>query len=100
MYPDYVSGHACITGPMSAGLDYLFPGGFDISLTTALPGASPTDPPTPTVRHYTSTAQLDEDTMNARIWNGFHFRKAMIDGNQLGHDVFDWVAARYFQPVD
>ena len=30
--------------------------------------------------------------MNARIWNGFHFRTAMTDGNALGHAVADTVA--------
>ena len=101
MYPDYTSGHACFSGSASASLDYLFPGGFDLTLATSVPGASPNVPPTaPTVRHYTSTASLDTDTMNARIWLGIHFRKAMTDGNALGHEVVDWAVDNYFQPVD
>ena len=38
--------------------------------------------------------------MNARIWLGLHFRTAMSDGNQLGHDVSDWTIRRYFRPTD
>ena len=43
-------------------------------------------------RSYATTDALDAETMNARIWNGFHFRTAMTDGNALGHAVADTVA--------
>jgi hypothetical protein len=33
--------------------------------------------------------------MNARIWNGFHFRTAMRDRNTLGHAV-----ASTFHPTE
>jgi hypothetical protein len=101
MYPDYTSGHACLTGSMANGLTYLFPSGFDLQMSSTVIGASPNVPPTtPTIRHYTSAATLNAETMNARIWLGIHFRKAMIDGNQLGHDVSAWVVEHYFQPVE
>jgi hypothetical protein len=94
-YPDYPSGHACFTGSVSGSLDNLF-------------GTDPLDPAytMPSMvenvadRSYTSTDALDTETMNARIWNGFHFRTAMTDGNALGHDVADYVFANYFQPTD
>jgi hypothetical protein len=98
-YPEYPSGHASLSGPMSNGLEYLFPDGFDLQLQTAVPGASPTTPPTTTVRHYTSGTSLDTDTMNARIWLGIHFRTAMTDANAMGHDISDWAIDNYFQPV-
>jgi len=101
LYPDYTSGHACLTGSMANGLSYLFPSGFDLQMSTNILGASPTVPQTaPTIRHYTSAASLNADTMNARIWLGIHFRRAMIDGNQLGHDVSAWAVENYFQPVE
>jgi hypothetical protein len=43
---------------------------------------------------------LDQDTIDARIWLGLHFRSAMTDGNELGHRVSDEVIENYFQPVD
>ena len=46
-----------------------------------------------------STDALDVETMNARIWNGFHFRTAMTDGNALGHAVADYAVANYFHPT-
>jgi hypothetical protein len=69
-------------------------------MSTNILGASPTVPQTaPTIRHYTTAASLNTDTMNARIWLGIHFRTAMTDGNQLGHDVSAWAVENYFQPV-
>ena len=37
--------------------------------------------------------------MNARIWLGIHFRRAMTDGNQLGQDVAAFVLGHAFQPT-
>ncbi len=54
---------------------------------------------TATNRHYDSADALDEDTVNARIWLGIHFRRAMTDSSQLGHDVSAWASAHYFQPT-
>jgi len=78
-YPEYVSGHACITGATSNGLSYLF-GAHRINLRLE-------SSVTATSRSYMTARSLDRDTMNARIWLGIPFRKAMTDGNQLGHDV-------------
>jgi len=90
-YPEYPSGHACITGAASHTFSYLF--GAD---SVDLDGFSPV---TETSRHYETAEALDEETMNARIWLGLHFRRAMSDGNQLGHHVSDWTIAHYFQPT-
>lgn len=90
-YPDYLSGHAGITGAASGTLSYLFGAdSIDLNLFSSV---------TATNRHYDSADALDEDTMNARIWLGFHFRTAMTDGNQLGHDVSAWATTQYFQPT-
>lgn len=90
-YPDYTSGHACFTGAVTGTLSHLF-GADAIDLNVF-------SPVTATSRHYVSADTLDEEAMNARIWLGFHFRKAMTDGNQLGHDVSEWATAHYFQPT-
>lgn len=94
-YPDYTSGHACFTGSVSGSLDHLFGAG---SLTPAY--TMPSYVEGVPERSYTSTDVLDDETMNARIWNGFHFRSAMTDGNALGHAVADFVVANYFLPTD
>jgi hypothetical protein len=90
-YPDYTSGHACISGAASETFSHLF-GANDIDLDVPSLGAAPP-------RHFATASALDEETMNARIWLGIHFRKAMTDGNQLGHDVTEFGIDHYFHPV-
>ena len=91
-YPDYPSGHACLTGATSNSLAHLFGARhIDLVLNSAVTG---------TTRQYRTAQDLDRDTMNARIWLGIHFRTAMTDGNQLGHRVSRWALGHYFQPVD
>lgn len=92
-YPDYASGHACITGAASNTFGYLFR---QDSLDLVVIGP-PFLQPDAEIRHFQTIAALDEETMNARIWLGLHFRKAMTDANQLGHDVSDWVIAHDFR---
>jgi hypothetical protein len=90
-YPEYTSGHACITGAASHTFDYLFGDGpLDLDLYSDV---------TKTTRHYDSAVALDEEAMNARIWLGLHFRKAMTDGNRLGHAVSERALTHYFQPI-
>ena len=90
-YPDYTSGHACFTGTMSNTVGHLFgPGAIDLNVPSL----------TGTSRHYATTASLDEETMNARIWLGYHFRRSMTDANRLGHDVSDHAIAHFFRPTD
>lgn len=90
-YGDYVSGHACVSGAASSTMSHLF--GADAIQLTLFSGV------TNTYRVYNTARKLDEDTMNARIWLGLHFRRAMIDGNSLGHQVGDWAFTHQFQPL-
>ena len=55
---------------------------------------------TRTTRHFDTDRNLDAETMNARIWLGLHFRKAMTDGNALGHAAPTGSRSHYFQPTD
>ncbi len=85
-YGDYVSGHACVTGAAVGVMSRLFgTEHLDIRLTSSVTG---------TTRVYPTAASLDADTMNARIWLGLHFRRAMTDGNRLGHRVADIVVGQ------
>jgi hypothetical protein len=90
-YPDYPSGHACLTGATTAGLSALFGRRhIDLNVSSAV---------TKTARHYESARELNEDTINGRIWLGLHFRRAMTDGNQLGQDVTSRVVRNAFHPA-
>ena len=91
-YPEYPSGHACLTGATANGLSYLLGAqNIDLVVSSAVTG---------TTRHYLTEDTLNQDTMNARVWLGIHFRKAMVDGNRLGHRVSRWALRHYFQPLD
>jgi hypothetical protein len=91
-YPEYTSGHACVSGSASEVFARLFgKRSLDLNITSTGPG-------TPITRHYENARALDEETKNARIWLGIHFRRAMDDGNKLGHDVASWAMKREFQP--
>jgi hypothetical protein len=84
-YPDYVSGHACVTGAATETFGHLFGSrSIDVDIASSV---------TATSRHYRTTAALDAETMNARIWLGLHFRQAMVDGNRLGHRAAAWTLA-------
>jgi PAP2 superfamily len=89
-YPEYVSGHASITGAATGTFSYLFgPRSLDLDIPALL---------TTTSRHFDSAAALDAETMNARIWLGLHFRKAMTDANRLGHRTARWTIGHEFMP--
>ena len=88
-YGDYVSGHACGTGAASETFSYLFG---SRSLDLDVPSLSTTPS-----RHFGTAAALDAETKNARIWLGIHFRKAMTDGNKLGHRAAAWTINHEFQ---
>jgi hypothetical protein len=94
-YPEFASGHACLTGAASGVFGHLFGAdSMDLTLTTARPGF-----PHSLERHYDSATALDRDAMDARVWLGIHFRSSMGFANQLGHQTADWAAAHYFRPA-
>ena len=92
-YPDYTSGHACISGSAAGVFGHLF-GASTIEIDVPSYVAGRPD------RHYATTTALDTETMNARVWLGIHFRKAMTDGNLLGHSAAEAVISSAFTPLD
>lgn len=71
-YHEYPSGHACVTGSVTRSLGLLFgPRDLGLDVSSAVTGTS---------RHFDTARELNRETKNARIWLGFHFRKAMTDG--------------------
>jgi len=73
-HPEYPSGHACYGTAVVTGLRKLF-GDFPVTLTSTgnlVPGV----PVVPT-RSYASLDEIVDDTANARVWGGLHFRTTM-----------------------
>jgi hypothetical protein len=60
--------------------------------TSTVAGTSP--------RTYHRFTAVVKDTINARLWNGYHFRTPDAQGAILGQNVARWVFRNYFRPVD
>ncbi|MGY1617299.1 vanadium-dependent haloperoxidase [Geodermatophilus sp. SYSU D00691] len=86
-YPDYASGHACLSAATAHALDGMF-GRVDVTLASTVPGLALTS------RHYASAKAWLDDVTDARIWLGFHFRDAMDDGRRIGRGVAEEVVDR------
>ena len=92
-YPDYTSGHACVSGSASGVFGHLFGADtIDIDVPSTVQGRPD--------RHFATSDALDTETMNARIWLGLHYRQAMTDGNMLGHAAAEAVISSTFTPLD
>jgi hypothetical protein len=92
-YPEYPSGYNAFNSTVIHGLENLFQTQH-LQLTlisTTAPGV---------VRHYDSGNTLLRDVVNARVWNGFHFRSADIASRDLGTQLAAWTLNHYFQPVN
>jgi hypothetical protein len=50
-------------------------------------------------RPYDQFADVIDDTVDARIYQGLHFRAADVQSAEIGKDVARWVAKNFFQPT-
>ena len=85
-YSDYVSGHACLTGPAVEVIRRTL--GEDAQLE--LISVNSPDP-----RTYPHLSELEYDAFHARIWSGLHFRKAMVDGYDIAHRTAERVMSAF-----
>jgi hypothetical protein len=80
-YPDWPSGHGCLTSAYLRGLWHLTGShALDLTITNPVMGLS---------RHYTSAATLATDAFVSRIQLGIHFRDAMTDAYRAGRLASD-----------
>jgi hypothetical protein len=90
-YPDEPSGYNCFASSTLHAAGYFF--GTDrisFELTSTLTG---------TTRSYTRFSTVLQEALDARVWNGLHFRTADNNGYVLGRKVARWVARNFFQRV-
>jgi hypothetical protein len=90
-YPDHPSGYNCFVGAMMYAGRAFFGDNVGISLTS---------PVTMTTRTYPRFTAVLTDTIDARIYLGFHFRAPDVQGASLGRNVAKWVKDHYFERVD
>jgi hypothetical protein len=83
-YPDWLSGHGGVTGAaqqvLSAFLGRRTPAPISVR--------SPTDPGS--THTYTTWAQISREVIDARVWEGIHFRFSDVAGARVGGQVARW----------
>ena len=91
-YPEYPSGYNAFNSTVAHGLENLFQTRhLQLTLTsTAVPGVH---------RHYDCGGALLQDVVDARVWQGIHFRTADTAARDMGEQVAAWTLDHYFQPV-
>jgi hypothetical protein len=94
-YPDHPSGYNCLTGAFMHTAEAFFGRGKKPFSLTALLGA----PPVPVTRNYERFTDVIDDTIDARVFLGIHFRAPDAQGAGIGKDVAHWLDKNYFQPL-
>lgn len=84
VHPEYPSGHTGYAGAalavLTAFLGPIVPGKIEVSSTTD-----------PGVTHsWTTFAAVTNEVINARVWEGVHFRYSDVTGANVGRDVGLW----------
>jgi hypothetical protein len=93
-HPEYPSAHGCTTSAYAHAIMEFFgtkrlPGG----ITLTGPAGHPDRP-------FVSTDDIVKEIIDARVYNGVHYRTSVVRGSIIGRKVAQWVSKFYFQPVD
>jgi hypothetical protein len=95
-FPDHPSGHGCLSGAVLNTIANFF--GTDKVEITVVSGRSLNGVPIPPRKFNRLSDALDE-IIEARIWGGIHFRRADVQGAQIGKKVARYVRKHYFEPL-
>jgi len=87
---DYPSAHATAGGAAASVISAFF-GKDKISFTTTSTTNSGT-------RSFSSLSQAAMENALSRIYIGYHFRNAVMQGKTLGYNIGDYIFAHYLQP--
>ena len=88
--PDYPSAHASFGGAASEILKLFFE-----TDQISIDQTSPTAPGI--TRRYSSLSQAAKDNSLSRIYVGFHFRYAILNGETMGQDIAKYVFTHSFR---
>jgi hypothetical protein len=91
-YPEWPSGLCSVFSAASIVLTRLNGNGM-LNLTIFSPAAG-------SERTNATSAQIEEEAVNARVWSGIHFRTADEVSNDIGSQVANYTLDHYFQPTD
>ena len=91
-YPDHPSGYNCVTGAfMHTAANFFGRNRMAFSLVKITPGAPDV------TRDYVRFTDVIEDTIDARVWLGIHFRTPDVQGAELGEDVAKWLRKHFLE---
>jgi hypothetical protein len=95
-YPDYTSGANSVTSALVNSLTLFF-GTDHMTFSVTTTNLGPTIEDTRTYRRFSEVA---EEVVNARIYEGIHFRFADEAGRKQGRQVASWVFRNFLRPLD
>jgi hypothetical protein len=87
-HPEYPSAHAVFSGAAEAVLRGFF-GSDKVDVSVTAPG------PFGVTRTYHKFSELTEEVNNARVWGGIHFRRADVDGAEIGRKIGEIVMREF-----
>jgi hypothetical protein len=92
-YPEHPSGYNCVTGAMMHTAEDFFGKKMTFSVVRVVPNEPDV------TRVYERFTDVIDDTIDARIYQGIHFRTAEVQGARIGEHVAHWLDKHYFRPV-
>lgn len=104
-YPEHPSGFNCYTGGFWHSVRLFFrTDKVSFSLTSpGVPANAAAGNPVGvagSTRNYIRFTGVIDDTIDGRIYTGFHFRTPEVQGAWIGKKAAQWVDKHYFAPVD
>lgn len=93
-YPEHPSGYNCVTGAFMHTAEAFFgKKKMDFSVVRIAPMV-------PNVtRDYERFTDVIDDTIDARVYQGIHFRASDVQGAGIGRDVAHWLDKHFFEQV-
>ena len=93
-YPDHTSGYNCATGAMMhTGRAFFDTNDMRFNVVRIVVGE-------PNVtRPYEQFTAVVDDTIDARVWQGLHFRSADVQAARIGRDVARLLSTQFLRPV-
>ena len=93
-YSDHPSGYNCASAAyMHTARAFFGTNRMDFSVVKITPGVPDV------TRNYARFTDVVDDTIDARVYQGLHFREADIQGAGIGRKAARWVDRHFFQPV-
>jgi hypothetical protein len=95
-YPDYTSGANNFTAAATRTLALFF-GTDEMTFQVTTTNTGPTIEDT---RTYNRFSDVPEEVVNARIYDGIHFRFADTEARKQGKHVAQWAFSHFLRPLD